>query len=70
MRKIKQTDRPFLITYVRGAQRIRDSAATLQGAIARVCARLAKAHNKRETAEVWFRNELVHVATPSPSGES
>lgn len=63
----KQTDRPYYIYFLKGAQRIEDrlpeSVTTLEFAKERVATRLAKKHNKGERAEVWFRNkELVFSA--------
>lgn len=57
MRKIKQTERHFLLWYIRGDRRLQDSAATLDCAKARASGRLAK--NKRERVEVYHQGRLV-----------
>lgn len=53
---------PFVIVYIKGDRRLNDSARDLDGAKARVAARLAKRHNRGERAEVYFKHELVFSA--------
>lgn len=55
----KQKPRPFIIAYVRGDRRLGDSAQTLEGAKARINARLAKRHNRGERAEVYTSGKLI-----------
>ncbi len=60
MRKIKQTDRPFLIAYQRGDRRLWDSARTLAGAVARIEERGERI--KGESATVYHRGLAVYDA--------
>jgi hypothetical protein len=62
MRKVKQIDRPYIISYIKGLRRLYDSAPTLDAAKIRIARRLEKKHNKGEKAEVYFRRELVYAA--------
>lgn len=57
MRKIKQTERPFLIRYTNGDRHLFDSAATLANAKERAFAYIEKRRNGR--AEVFKRGALV-----------
>jgi len=57
MRKIKQTERPYVISYIRGERCLYDSARTLEHARVRVAERLAK--NKTETAIIRRYGEVV-----------
>jgi hypothetical protein len=59
MRKVKQTPRPYVIAYLKGDRRLGDSARTLEGAKARIEARLSKPHNRGERAQVYLRGALV-----------
>lgn len=52
-------ERPYRIEYVRGTRILGDSARSLDGAKARAEARLAKRHNRGETARVWLDGKLV-----------
>ena len=56
-----QRPRPFIIAYVRGDRRLADSAETMDGAKARIAARLAKRHNKGEKAEIYLRGQLIET---------
>ena len=47
------------INYIKGERALLDSAPTLEAAKAKIENRLAKRHNKGESAEVYFRGELV-----------
>lgn len=53
---------PFVITYIKGDRRLADSARDLEGAKARISARLAKSHNRGERAEVHHKHQLVWSA--------
>lgn len=53
-RRDNKGERPYHIVYIKGTRRLHDSAATLDGAKARIAFRLSKRHNKGETAEVWL----------------
>ncbi|QPF81715.1 hypothetical protein IC762_12525 [Bradyrhizobium genosp. L] len=59
MRKIKQQNRPYLISYGTG---MRDSATTLDHAVARVEERLKK--HPREIGQIWLRGALVRKIGP------
>lgn len=59
MRKIKQTERPFILCYIHGERCLRDSAKTLDSAKVLAGLRLAKKHNRGERVEVWHRGQLV-----------
>jgi len=59
----QQAPRPYLIEYAKGDRLLRDSARTLDEAKTRCANRLAKRHNRGETATVFFRREVVHSAT-------
>ena len=56
-----KSERPYVITYIRGARKLSDSAVTLDGALARISCRLAKRHNRGEIAEVWHCGRLIHT---------
>jgi hypothetical protein len=62
-RRDNKSERPYVINYIRGQRRLSDSAVTLDGALARISERLAKRHNKGETAEVWHCGERVYTTT-------
>jgi len=49
----------YIIEYIKGDRRLRDCARSMDGAKARITARLAKRHNKGERAEVYRNHTLV-----------
>lgn len=53
-------ERPYVIVYVRGTRRLSDSAINCEGALARIRTRLAKRHNKGETAEIWYCGKRIY----------
>lgn len=57
MRKIKQTERPFIIRYTNGGRHLHDSAQTLANAMDRAAAYLAK--KRGWSAVVFNRGKLV-----------
>lgn len=59
MRKIKQTERPYILRYIRGGRCLQDSARTLDSAKALAGLRLAKKHNRGERVEVYHRGQLI-----------
>lgn len=55
-------EHPFHIEYWKGDRMLRDCAVSLDEAKRRVEQRLAKRHNRGETARVLFRGEVVHTS--------
>lgn len=62
-------ERPYIINYVRGDRVLSDSAPTLNAALARISARLAKPHNKSEQAQVYLRGSLVFDTSAPTAAE-
>lgn len=58
-RDFQRRPRPYIIAYIKGDRRLGDSAETLDGAKARIAARLANRHNRGERAEVYRDGMLV-----------
>lgn len=58
-RRDNKGERSYVIAYIRGERRLADSAASLESAMARIDARLAKPHNRGERAEVRLHGELI-----------
>lgn len=52
-------ERPYRIDYVRGTRVLGDSARTLDDAVARADARLAKRHNRGEVARIYRNGKLI-----------
>lgn len=57
MRKIKQTERPFLLRYMSGATCLYDSAKTIEGA--KELARLRLAKGRTDRVEIYRSGELA-----------
>jgi hypothetical protein len=64
-RRDNKGERPYVITYIKGARRLSDSAITLDGAKTRIAARLAKRHNKGEIGRVYFQGSMVFSTDPT-----
>lgn len=66
-RRDNRHERPYVIAYIRpDGRKLYDSARTLDDARARIDARLAKRHNRGETATVHLGGKLV-LDTAAPT---
>jgi hypothetical protein len=63
MRKIKQTNRPYVIRFERDGRCLLDSAADIGAAVERIAVRFSKRANRGERASVYRNGELVRRAT-------
>lgn len=59
-RRDNGAERPYFIAYVKGQRRLADSAQSFRGAIARIAFRLAKKHNRGETAVFFLHGNLIY----------
>ena len=64
-RRDNRHERPVRIEYVRGTRVLGDSARSLEDALARVSARLAKRHNRGEHARLYRGGKLIAVLPPT-----
>lgn len=70
-RRDNRHERKYMIAYVRkrDGRKLYDSARTLDDAVARSEARLAKRHNRGEVAEIYAAGKLIATLTEPAFGE-
>lgn len=56
-------ERPYLIEYSLGDRVLRDSGRSLEDAVSRCDARLAKPRNRNETCRIYLRGQLVQTVS-------